>query len=108
MSSLSCFNGSFLSDDSECSEQNGRIDFQAASRCFNIISKIEHPSILDTVGILSLNPQWPLALLIICVVVDFNLYIDNGTEFSTGADWYRDIASIFDITIVSRIPESEE
>ncbi|XP_065221289.1 probable E3 ubiquitin-protein ligase HERC4 isoform X2 [Planococcus citri] len=49
MSSLSCFNGSFLVPDTECCEQNASVDFKMVAECFNIITKIEHPSILDTI-----------------------------------------------------------
>lgn len=51
MTSLSCINASFvMSDGGVCDERNHNIDLEMATKCFNEISKIEHSSILDTVG----------------------------------------------------------
>lgn len=50
MSSLSCLNGSFIkSDNATCDEQDHGVDLKTACECFDLISKIEHPSLLDTV-----------------------------------------------------------
>lgn len=50
MSSLSCINASFLKADVFlCDQQYHNVDLEKAAECFNVISKIEHPSILDTV-----------------------------------------------------------
>lgn len=50
MSSLSCFNASFIKPDkATCNEQDHGVDLKMASECFEIIRQIEHPSILDTV-----------------------------------------------------------
>ncbi len=63
MSSLSCFNGSFINSDTmSCDEQNAGVDFEMAKECFEIISKIEHPSILDTVSIHQCRITYDLCL----------------------------------------------
>lgn len=52
MSSLSCLNASFIDNNNpSCSEQHHGVDLETASECFNVISKVEHPSIIDTVSV---------------------------------------------------------
>lgn len=59
MSSLSCFNASFLNSDSVFSDNyNHGVDIDVADECFKIISKIEHPSILDTVSSIDIYAKY--------------------------------------------------
>lgn len=126
MSSLSCFNASFIKADcATCDEQDHGVDLKTARECFEIISKIEHPSILDTVSknsdvkkpkrwligklfALRVSVARNLIGLVWFVITDFDLRINNGVQFATYNRGCGISASIRRSSVVSSIFEFEK
>lgn len=94
-----------------CSDERHNVDLKKVAECFNIISKIEHSSILDTVSMVfsavDYFLQYSHVRFGLCLASD--VYFDRGCEpcaSSSRPNRHRVAESVRHTTLLSRIFES--